>query len=329
MKLICWLKSDAAQCWNISGEQVLRLKYELPGWNIAAVEDENALLRELSDADAAAAWMFRQAWFDSAPKLRLLKTPAAGLDYFQVDPPPGVRFERSYFHGLFMAETAIGWLLSHSRGICRSAVHMKHPGWPRRSLADGMRTLKGSRLTIIGFGSIGRETGRIASLLGCSITGVRRKQTEPENLPEWFGPDDRVAAAEGISKEALFRKILPESDHLLLVLPGGRDTDNLIGSGELALLPSHAGIYNLGRGNAIDQAALAVHLEKHEKSEAFLDVFENEPLPETSPLRNLPNAFLMPHISAAAPGYLDSFLDELIPACRKLQTRNTGSGKAY
>ncbi len=319
MKLICWLKSDAAQCWNLSGEQVLRLKKALPGWKIVPVENENELLEELYDADAAASWMFRQEWFNAAPVLRLLKTPAAGLDYFKVDPPPGVSFERSFFHGPFMAETAIGWLLSHSRGICRSAAHMKQEVWPRRSLADGMRTLKGSRLTILGFGSIGRETGRLASLLGCTINGIRRKKTGEEDLPEWFGEDDCLAAAEETSMEALFNRFLPESDHLLLSLPGGRGSEKLIGRKELALLPSHAGIYNLGRGNAIDQEALAAHLRKHERIEAFLDVFEDEPLPETSPLRSLPNAWLMPHISAAAPGYLDAFLDELIPACRKLE----------
>lgn len=319
-KLVCRLTSDQARCWNLSSTQLDGLRLRLPGWRVVSVRSEEELLDELPGAEAAAVWFFRQEWFARAPRLRLLKTPAAGLDYFRVTPPDTVRFEKSSFHGRIMAETAVGWLLSHARGICRSAAAMKGPVWPRRLLADSMTSLRGSRLTILGFGSIGREIGRAASLLGCRITGIRRSPSAGGQLPGWFGPGDRLVSLEEEGQSRLFARVLPETDHLLLSLPGEGGTDGLIGAAELAMLPGGAGIYNLGRGNAIDQAALERHLAEDHESEAYLDVFETEPLPEESGLRRLPNAFLMPHISAATPEYLDLFMEELAAACGALRS---------
>lgn len=115
-----------------------------------------------------------------------------------------------------------------------------------------------------------------------------------------------------------FLRILPSTDHLLIVLPGNRKTDAIIGKKELSLLPDNAGIYNIGRGNAIEESALIDHLAEHPAAEAFLDVFEQEPLPAASPLRACTNAYLMPHLSAAAPEYLDLFIDELASRCLAL-----------
>jgi phosphoglycerate dehydrogenase-like enzyme len=105
--------------------------------------------------------------------------------------------------------------------------------------------------------------------------------------------------------------VLPAADHLVLALPGGAETDSLLDARRLSLLPPHAAIYNVGRGNAIDESALASALVAQAIAAAYLDVFAREPLPADSPLRSCPNAFLLPHISAIAPNYLDLFLREL------------------
>jgi len=321
MTLLVWLTSKETECWNLSYNQEIRLQKALPQWKIIVVRDADAFVSALPRADAIASWLFRQEWFALASSLQLLKTPAAGLDYFEISPPGHIIFEGSRFHGLLMAETAIGYLLAHARGICRAERSMskesaQEKSWPRWELAGQMRTLKGSRLTILGFGAIGSEAGRRASLLGCKVTGI--KQRPISHLPVWFGPEDRLFATEKEPLASLFLRILPRTDHLLIVLPGDRKTDAIIGKKELSLLPDNAGIYNIGRGNAIEESALIDHLAKHPAAEAFLDVFEREPLPAASPLRACNNAYLMPHLSAAAPEYLDLFIDELAARCLAL-----------
>jgi phosphoglycerate dehydrogenase-like enzyme len=94
----------------------------------------------------------------------------------------------------------------------------------------------------------------------------------------------------------------------------------VIGTRELALLRSSAGLYNLGRGNAVDERALVQALERGQLAHAFLDVFEREPLPADSPLWTAKNLALMPHASAISREYLDLWLEELAPELDKTQS---------
>ena len=110
--------------------------------------------------------------------------------------------------------------------------------------------------------------------------------------------------------------LLPTADHLILALPATPETDGLVDAARLARLPLRAAVYNVGRGNVLDESALARALVRGRLRAACLDVFRQEPLPANSPLRTAPNILLMPHASAIAPEYLDLFLDEFIPLFR-------------
>ncbi|MCH7651734.1 MAG: D-2-hydroxyacid dehydrogenase, partial [Nitrospinae bacterium] len=72
-------------------------------------------------------------------------------------------------------------------------------------------------------------------------------------------------------------------------------------------------LYNVGRGNVIREADLVQALREKRIAGAYLDVFETEPLPESSELWDMENVLIQPHLSAASPHYLDLFVDELIP----------------
>ena len=105
--------------------------------------------------------------------------------------------------------------------------------------------------------------------------------------------------------------MLPRADHLVAFLPSGPGTDRLLDARRLALLPPGAFLYNFGRGNAIDEDALAEALRAGRLGGAVLDVFRTEPLPADSPLRSAPRCHLYPHASAFAPDYLDLCFEEL------------------
>ena len=100
----------------------------------------------------------------------------------------------------------------------------------------------------------------------------------------------------------------------MLVLPSDTGTDEILASREFEIMPSRAVLYNLGRGNCIDESALALALRKGVISGACLDVFQKEPLDGNSPLadESLPGLLRMPHSSAYCECYIDRFIDELL-----------------
>ena len=235
-----------------------------------------------------------------------------------------------------------GLIVTHHTGIsCRplaefaaaSFLHFaKHVPDMMRAQADGRWerppgglapvSLQGKTLAVIGTGSIGREVGRMCRHgFGMHVVGVRkRERSEADRLQT--KTDDADVFSELISFDAEgrggLRRILEKSDCVVLAMPSIAGTHHLIGREELQCLRPGAIICNVGRGNAIDEAALVEALSVGTGQEeadvaavaaaataagfapglcASLDVFANEPLPSDSPLWGLsPRRLLLsPH----------------------------------
>ena len=285
-----------------TGEKAERLRKKLPEVEITLAADEAGLLASLPEADAVAVWRFRPEWFAAAPKLKVVATPAAGRDYFQVEAPPGVELWYGGFHGPFMAETALGMMLACARGLLPARSQAERGAiWPRAAVGDAARLLRGAKVVVVGFGRIGAAVGRLASLVGARIIGVKRSASP---RPEWMRADDRIVGSDVLDAE------LPDADHVVLTLPRAPDTDRLFDARRLALLPARAFLYNLGRGNAIDESALADACRCGRLAGACLDVTAAEPPPADAPVVGAANIWLLPHTSACAPEYMDYFVDE-------------------
>lgn len=302
MRIVVWLTHKRIPCWNFSEADGAYLKRLVPAADICLCQDEKMFLEALPEAEVVLVWRFNQAYFSQAPKLRHIATPAAGQDYFHVDPPPHVTVSHGGFHGPLMAETVVGMVLGHCRGIMDSQ-RFRDAAWPQVEAGRKMRSLRGARVTILGFGKIGQWIGQLLKPFGVTLTGVRR--TVPDTFPEFFDAGDSVISAADLDAA------LPGTDHLIICLPRSQETNHIINASRLALLDTKAALYNVGRGNAVDEAALAAALGTGALAGAYLDVFETEPLPLDSPLRQCPNAFIMPHISAVSPDYMRLFCDEI------------------
>jgi phosphoglycerate dehydrogenase-like enzyme len=294
MTIVTWLVSTEVAAFTFAPRHALQLTAAL-GAHVIVAGNEAEFVAALPAADIVLTWRFRQEWFALAPRLRWIATPAAGRDYLAgLTLPPGVRVSYGQFHGEFIAETVVGMMLAESRGI---ADALRLPGaWPRREIAARMQTLRGSQVVIVGYGNIGKWIARLLEPFGVRVTGIRRQATE-DALP--------VSALD---------EVLPGTDHLVLVLPAAEDSRHLLDARRLALLPAHAVIYSVGRGHCLDEAALATALNEGRLRAAYLDVFQEEPLPASSPLRTARNAVLTPHTSAVADQYLDRFVAEIIAA---------------
>ena len=146
----------------------------------------------------------------------------------------------------------------------------------------------GATVLLVGFGSIAARLAALLAPFGPRVVGVRRVPTGSEPVP-------MVAAAE-------LRRILPEVDHVVNILPGGSGTRHTFDASLFALMKPSAVFYNIGRGSTVDQAALSLALETGRLRAAYLDVTDPEPLPATHPLWSAPNCTITPH---AAGGHAD------------------------
>jgi phosphoglycerate dehydrogenase-like enzyme len=303
-------QENAVPCFSIRARHVARLRAAYPDAKVTWCRNEASFLRALPQAQVALTWAFRQAWFDSAPKLRRIATPAAGRDFFPITPPPNVKVRYGTFHGAIMGETVLGLMLAFNRGLfVAQRRQLKGELWPREALYDA-RLLRGSHAVIVGFGHVAEGIGRLLKPFGVRVTGLRR--TPQKRLPAWFEKGDAVLATNRLDA------VLPTADHLILVLPSDTGTDRMFDARRLARLPRHAVVYNVGRGNCVDEAALARALTRGALRGACLDVFAREPLTADSPLaKNLPGLVRLPHASAFAEPYMNLFIDEVIAWLKK------------
>ena len=261
---------------------------------VVAVRSERAFLKELPSATHAICWEFRKEWFAKAPRLRVLATPGAGRELLPTDGelPDGVRKVHGEFHGAIMSETVIAYMLAWCRGLFTAYDWQKAGGpdnlWRRADFGNYCYSLAGTKAVILGYGNIGRATGKKLKSLGVSVKGIRRR-----NIAEL--PD-----------------AVSDADWLICVLPSDTGTDNMVDARLLRRMKKSAVIVNVGRGNSIDEAALADALRNRRIAAAFLDVFKKEPLTQESPLSaDVPGLFRYPHGSAFSPEYLKFFFHEL------------------
>ncbi|MDR0362059.1 MAG: D-2-hydroxyacid dehydrogenase [Planctomycetota bacterium] len=284
-----------------------RARRLLPEFEWSECADEKTFLAQLPRADAVLVWRFDAAWRGLAEKLRWIATPAAGAELIGVQPDDRLVVSHGAFHGVLMSETVLALMLAFVRGI-KAGFDLRDDPWPRARLTEIARPLAGSTALILGFGHIGKWIGRRLKALDVRLVGVNRTDLA---RPDYMESGDSVVPADELDRW------LPEADHAILVLPSGRGTDKIMDARRLALLKAGAYLYNVGRGNAVDEEALAEALRSGRLAGAGLDVFEREPLPADSPLRRCPNAILLPHVSAMAPNYLDLFLDEFAASARE------------
>lgn len=232
----------------------------------------------------------------NAPKLRIVFTPAAGVEKltpFDWLPPGCLLVNNSGTHGAKAAEFALMSILMLATRMPVFATQQRAQVW--KSLFTP--TLKGQRLTVIGTGDLGSAAAASARKFGMVVTGVR---TRAEPLPEF----DRMVAVDALDS------VLPKTDILVIATPLTPATTNLMDRRRLSLLPQGAGLLNIGRGAVLDDVALCDLLDAGHLSGAIVDVTVPEPLPPGHRMWTTPNLVIVPHCSVDNPlTYNDDSLD--------------------
>lgn len=170
-------------------------------------------------------------------------------------------------------------------------------------------TLRGARVVIWGFGSIGSTLAPHLTALGAQVTGV--------------GTTARVEGDVSVVTSEELPALFPDTDVVIMILPASAQTDGAMSAELLAALPRHAWVINVGRGTTIDEGALIDALRNEEIGGAALDVTAVEPLPVDSALWDLPNLILTPHAAGGRPlGAADLIAHNLSAHLRREPLRN-------
>ncbi|WP_270887141.1 2-hydroxyacid dehydrogenase [Pedococcus sp. 5OH_020] len=219
------------------------------------------------------------------PKLAAVQTLTAGYEQFLPHLPAGVTLcNAAGVHDASTAELAVGLILARGRELDHHARNQSARTWSPgfgTSLAD-------RRVLIIGYGNVGRAIEqRLQGFEPASITRVARTARS--------GPPHVHAISE-------LHELLPTADVAIVIAPHTPETEGLISSRELALLPDGALLVNVARGRLVDTQALVSELEKGRLS-AAVDVVEPEPLPEDHPLWTAPNILITPHVGGMSSAF--------------------------
>lgn len=236
-----------------------------------------------------------------AARLRWLSSVAAGLDRIATPAMLArgvVVTSASGVHGPNIAEHVLAMILMFTRGLPKLFRAQLARRWDRNvtSRSDGPSELTGKTLVIVGLGRIGEAIATRARPFGVRLVALKH---DPRARHDPSVTVDELHGMDGLD-EALRR-----ADHVCLTVPLTRETHHLLDARRIALLRGGAYVYNVSRGAVIEERALVDALRAGKLGGAGLDVFEEEPLPVTSPLWDLDNVILTPHVSGGTPLYYD------------------------
>jgi D-2-hydroxyacid dehydrogenase (NADP+) len=266
-----------------------------------AAADGDAFARALPGADVVVAQDVPDDQLARAGRLRWLSSVAAGLDGI-VTPAllaRGVAItSASGVHGPNIAEHLMAMILMFTRGLPALFRAQLARRWERNitSRSGAFDELTGKTLLIIGLGRIGEALAARARPFGVRLLAVKHDRSARH--------DAGVGVDELLPLDAL-DAALGRADHVCVTVPLPPATHHLIDARRLGLMRAGAYIYNVSRGAVIDEAALVDALRAGRLAGAGLDVYEEEPLPATSPLWDLDNVILTPHVAGLTPLYYE------------------------
>ncbi|TAM84087.1 MAG: hydroxyacid dehydrogenase [Candidimonas sp.] len=255
------------------------------------VDNRPALLAAIAGIDALIVrnrTRVDQALLDAAPRLRVVGRLGVGLDNIDMKACAARQVAVIPATGANAAAVA-EYVIASALILTRKAYFHSAPtaagAWPRAALSGG-HEIAGKTLGLIGFGSIGRLTARLAMALG--MTTIAHDPA--------LAADAAVWRESGVAPRS-FNDVLRESDVISLHVPLIAQTRNLIDAAALSAMKPGAALINTSRGGIVDEAALAQALQSGHLGGAAIDVFATEPLPAGSPLAAAPNLLLTPHIA--------------------------------
>ena len=276
--------------------------------DVTYANDVDAVAAGLPGSDVVFAWrprsgLLEPAW-EHAGDVRWIQSASAGVDGLLFPALVESHVVVTNARGVFdepMAEYVLALLLAFAKGFVGMLERQREHRWEHRDT----ETLGGRHLLVAGVGSIGRAVGRRCRDQGMVVRGVGSASRGGDELfLGVYGPDELASA-------------VAWADDVVNVLPNTPGTYRLFDGEVFAAMRPHARFVNVGRGSTVDEGALTAALIEGRIAGAALDVFEEEPLPATSPLWDLPNVIVSPHMSGDFAGWREALVELFVDNLRR------------
>jgi len=242
----------------------------------------------LADCEAVVTLVSRESFLD----LEWVHSIQAGVDRFPQDRfrERGVVLTNSTgIHGDAVGETVAGFVLALARRVHDHVAAQGEREWSRPAW-DEAWTVADEQATVVGLGGLGRGVVDRLTGLGLDVVGVRRTPTPEPGVERVYTPTELDEA-------------VADARFVVLAVPLTDDTRGLVDRGVFEAMREDAYLVNVARGGVVDQSALVDALQEGAIAGAALDVFETEPLPESSPLWGMDDVIVSPHCAAYTRDY--------------------------
>ena len=225
----------------------------------------------------------REESMKEAVSLRWFQSMWAGTEEYNGFLPQGVIFTSSSgSNSRSVAEHMLTGLMAVCRRLPTYLDSQRAHVWKDEG---PMKTILGGTVLVIGAGHVGADFARLCQGLGARTIGLKRRIAGP------IGGFDEVRTMDELDQ------LLPQADVVALTLPHSPQTVGLMNERRIALMKAGAVLISAGRGSVLDQDALVRAMQAGKLWGAALDVTDPEPLPPDSPLWDVPNLLLTPHVA--------------------------------
>jgi phosphoglycerate dehydrogenase-like enzyme len=279
------------------GDRVCRIA---PDCVVVPVSSDGEITEEIDDTEVLfLRWGLDQEVFQrlisETSNLQWVHTISAGVEHVLFPDLIESDIVLTNASGVFnvpIAEMVLSYMLAVAKRLPDFLIQQRDHRWNTLRLEE----LRGQTAGIVGMGSIGTEVARLCQTFGMTVLGLQRHAEPSQHADEVLPSED-------------LHDLMSRSDFVVIAAPLTEETRGMIGATEIAAMRPDAWLINIARGAIVDQPALIEALEEERIGGACLDVFAEEPLPEGSPLWNLPNVIITPHNSWSSPHLEDRAAD--------------------
>lgn len=265
--------------------------------------DEAALSEALPVTDILLMWEFRarvlERLWPEARRLQWVHWGSAGVDAALFPALRDSNVVLTNARGVFdhaMAEYVLGLVLCFAKDFPQTVRSQRERDWNFRYT----RVIRDRSALVVGVGNIGRAIGDMLRSAGMRVTGVARTARTGDPV---FG---------NVYGFADLDECLADADYVINITPSTPDTQGLFTAARFSRMKPGSRFINMGRGDAVDEEALAEALRNDRIAGAALDVFNEEPLPKTSPLWDLDNLIISPHMSGDTEDSEATLIDQFV-----------------
>ena len=277
---------------SLADRHMKAIKTVAPDSNIIVCDIQQAA-EHIADTDILLTWgiMNLRPLFPTALKLKWVHALSAGVEnliFPEMKTANTLLTNSKGIHGIPVSEHVLAMMLAFTRGLNVFIRQQTRKQWKRVTVEE----IYDKTIGIVGLGSIGREIAKKAKGMGMQVVASKQTMTAEIFVDKLYTPDQ-------------LHELLAISDFVVIALPLVEETKNLITLKEFAAMKPSAYFINIARDAVVKHDDLVTALEQGLIKGAGLDVFDHEPLAETSPLWDMENVIITPHLAALSPYYMD------------------------